>query len=52
MEGPKLTTPNTTDETSHFLWKVVISLPYLQERVASPFLKEHESSTSHPSLSL
>jgi len=41
-------TPHTTEETLHFVWKVAISLPYLQERVASPFLKERESTTLHP----
>ena len=40
-------TLHTNEETSHFLWKVAISVPYLQERVASPFLKEHEYITPH-----
>jgi len=31
-------TLHTTEEASHFLWKVAISLPYLQKRVASPLL--------------
>jgi hypothetical protein len=46
MEELKLITHHTFEETLHILWKIAISLQYLQERVASRFLKEHESSTS------
>jgi hypothetical protein len=46
MEDLKLITHHTFEETLHILWKIAVSLQYLQECVSSRFLKEHESSTS------